>query len=83
MTDFDLPVGKGAFGIVNGKRIVSGQCKISGRTKIDVSSACQRRRGLREDGATAIFAACDGVVAGVLAIADPVKAIDPGGARGR
>ena len=37
---------------------------------------------LRKDGATAIFMAVDGTVAGVLAIADPVKATTPEALRG-
>lgn len=41
---------------------------------IDVSAAAARADDLRADGATAIFAAVDGRVAGILAIADPIKA---------
>jgi P-type E1-E2 ATPase len=39
-----------------------------------VSAAAARADELRADGATAIFAAVDGRVAGILAIADPIKA---------
>src|SRR3546814_6886333 len=41
---------------------------------IDVSTAAAQADGMRADGATAVFAAVDGRVAGILAIADPIKA---------
>ena len=77
VTGFDSPVGKGAFGIVDGKRIVLGNAKFLTEQKIDVTPLVGVAEGLREDGATAIFVGVDGVAAGVLAIADPVKASTP------
>src|SRR5258707_12930692 len=41
---------------------------------IDVSTEATQADDMRADGATAIFAAVDGRVAGILAIADPIKA---------
>jgi len=77
VSDFDSPVGKGAFGKVNGKRIVLGNAKFLGEQGVDVTSLAAKAENLRQDGATAIFVGIDGVVAGVLAIADPVKASTP------
>jgi len=77
VTDFDSPVGKGAFGTVDGKRVVLGNAKFLAEQGIDVAPLASAAEKLRQDGATAIFAGSDGVLAGVLAIADPVKASTP------
>ena len=44
---------------------------------VDVSRISEKAEKLREDGATAIFIGVDGQVAGIFAIADPVKATTP------
>ncbi len=77
VTDFDSPVGKGAFGTIDGKRVVLGNAKFLAEQRIDVAPLAAAAESLRQDGATAIFAGVDGVAAGVLAIADPVKASTP------
>lgn len=73
-SEFDSPVGKGVTGIVDGKRIVIGNARIMEQAKIDTRAFNEVADQLRQDGATAIFVGLDGKVAGVLAIADPVKA---------
>jgi len=77
VTDFDSPVGRGALGTVDGKRIVLGNAKFMAEHGVEVASLASAAEGLRQDGATVIFAGCDSVLAGVLAIADPVKASTP------
>jgi P-type Cu+ transporter len=77
VSDFDSPTGKGAFGTVESKRIVLGNAKFLAEQGVDVAPLASAAEKLRQDGATAIFAGVDGVVAGVLAIADPVKASTP------
>ena len=77
VTDFDSPVGKGALGSVGGKRVVLGNAKFLAEQHIDVASLAKAAEGLRQDGATAIFVGVEGVAAGVLAIADPVKESTP------
>ena len=77
VTDFDSPVGKGAFGTVDGKRVVLGNGKFLGEQGVNVTPLEAAAEDLRQDGATAIFVGIDGVAAGVLAIADPVKASTP------
>ena len=44
---------------------------------IDTGSLDQSADELRREGATAIFVAIDGKAAGILAIADPIKATTP------
>ena len=77
VVDFDSPTGKGAGGMVDGKRIVLGNAKFLTEIGVDVTAVASRAEELRKEGATAIFIAVDGTVAGVLAIADPVKETTP------
>ena len=74
---FDSPTGKGAIGMVDRKRIVLGNAKFLGELKIDTEGLAAAAESLRKDGATAIFIAVNGKAAGVIAIADPVKASTP------
>jgi Cu+-exporting ATPase len=62
---------------VDGKRIALGNAKFLGALNVEVAGLSDQAEALRQDGATAIFMAVDGQVAGVLAIADPVKASTP------
>ncbi|WP_373505292.1 heavy metal translocating P-type ATPase [Aestuariivirga sp.] len=71
---FDSPTGKGAIGMVERKRIVLGNARFLDELKIDASALATEAEALRHDGATAIFVAINGKLAGALAIADPVKA---------
>jgi Cu+-exporting ATPase len=71
---FDSPVGRGVTGVVEGRRLLLGSGAYLGGEGVDTSALDADAEALRADGATAIFAAIDGRVAGVLAIADPIKA---------
>ena len=75
--DFDSPTGKGAIGMVERKRIVLGNAKFLDELKIASDELSGAAEQLRQDGATAIFIAINGKVAGAIAIADPVKATTP------
>ena len=74
VTDFDSPTGKGAIGTVDGKRITLGNARFLSESGIDVSALEPKADELRQDGATAIFLGIDGQAAGILAIADAIKA---------
>ncbi|HSV02930.1 MAG TPA: heavy metal translocating P-type ATPase [Phenylobacterium sp.] len=71
---FDSPAGLGVLGVVDGKRIVLGGAPLMQEQGIDVAPLAAAAESFRREGATAIFAAVDGRLAGVLGIADPVKA---------
>jgi Cu+-exporting ATPase len=75
--DFDSPVGKGVTGIIEDKRLVLGNARFLAELNIDTSALSAEAERLRGDGATAIFLAVTGKLAGVIAIADPVKATTP------
>ena len=71
---FDSPTGKGALGMVERKRVALGNAKFLAELGITTAVLDPEAERLRQDGATAIFIAIDGKAAGILAIADPVKA---------
>ena len=74
---FDSPTGKGAIGMVERKRIALGNAKFLDELKIASDELTGTAEQLRQDGATAIFIAVNGKLAGAIAIADPVKATTP------
>ena len=73
VTDFDSPVGKGALGSVGGRRVVLGSAGFLASHGLDATELTADADRLRSDGATAIFIGVDDQVAGIVAIADPVK----------
>ncbi len=70
---FDSPAGKGAYGLVQGKRVAIGSAGFLAELGVDVAPLAARAEALRREGASAIFLAVNGRPAGVLAIADPIK----------
>jgi len=74
---FDAPAGKGVIGIVEGKRLALGNARFLAELNIDTAALSPETERLRIDGATAVFLAVNGKLAGVIAIADPVKAAAP------
>jgi Cu+-exporting ATPase len=75
--NFDAPTGKGVTGVVGGKRMVIGNARIMTDAAVDTKTLDGEADRLREDGATVIFIALDGTLAGILAIADPIKSTTP------
>jgi len=73
VSGFDSPTGKGALGMVEGKRVTLGNARFLSESGIDTSSLAAQAEQLRADGATAIFMGLDSRAAGVFAIADPIK----------
>jgi heavy metal translocating P-type ATPase len=74
---FDAPAGKGVIGMVEGKRLALGNAKFLAELNIDTAALAAEAERLRGDGATAIFLGENGKLAGVIAIADPVRATTP------
>ena len=63
--------------MVEGKRLALGNAKFLAELGIDTASLADEAERLRADGATAIFLGLNGQPAGIIAIADPVKATTP------
>lgn len=74
---FDAPSGKGVTGRVEGKTVRLGNAAFLRALGVDTASLEAEAERLREDGATVIDTAIDGKLAGILAIADPVKPTTP------
>jgi P-type Cu+ transporter len=74
---FDSPTGKGATGKIEGKAIVLGNAGYLSSVGIATAALEAEAERLRQDGATVINMAIDGSLAGLLAIADPIKPSTP------
>jgi Cu+-exporting ATPase len=75
--EFDSPTGKGATGKVAGKTVVLGNAAFLASRGIETQSLNEQGEALRGDGATVINIAVDGRIAGLFAIADPIKPSTP------
>ena len=75
--DFQSFPGKGVKGTIDGRKVALGNRAMMQAVGIDVSPLEEMANDLRGQGATAIFAAIDGKAAGVMAVADPIKATAP------
>jgi P-type Cu+ transporter len=73
-SEFDAPTGKGVRGIVDGRKVVLGNARFLSAAGVPVADLESDAERLRADGATVIYLGVDGRAAGILAIADPVKA---------
>ena len=74
---FDSPVGKGAYGLVEGKRVTLGSAAFLRELGIETSALAASADALRREGASVIFVGINGKAAAALAIADPIKASTP------
>lgn len=75
--EFDSPTGKGVTGKVGGSSVLLGNSNFLKSAGIETQLLETQAEKLRGDGATVINVAVDGRLAGILAIADPVKASTP------
>jgi len=73
----DSPIGKGVLGRVGGRKVVIGNARFLGEQGVEAAPLQASAGELRVDGVTAIFVGVDGKAAGVIGIADPVKASTP------
>jgi Cu+-exporting ATPase len=71
--EFNASAGKGVSGRVDGHTVAAGNAGFMAEREIDTAALDNDADRLREDGATALFVAIDEKIAGVIAIADPVK----------
>lgn len=77
MSEFDAPTGKGVIATVDARRVAIGTAAWLAEIGADVTGLAEAADRHRRDGATAVLVAIDGKPAGVIAIADPVKASTP------
>jgi Cu+-exporting ATPase len=72
-TEFEAVTGKGVKGLVEGRRAALGNAAMMQELGLDTSSAEGKADALRAAGKTAMFIAIDGALAGIVAVADPIK----------
>ena len=70
----DSAVGRGVHGRVDGRLVLIGNTRFLADRSVEVAGLDGKAEALRHDGVTAIFVAVDGRAAGLIGIADPIKA---------
>lgn len=74
---FEAVTGKGVKGSVDGKEVALGNTKLMDDIRVDSSSLKEEADTYRAEGGTAMFIGVDGKLAGMIAVADPIKETTP------
>lgn len=74
---FQAIPGKGVRGAIEGRSVALGNPALLDELKINAGDLGQKAEELRSNGQTAVFVTIDGRVAGIIAVADPIKATTP------
>lgn len=72
-TGFRSITGYGVAAMVDGKEVMVGADRYMIREKVDIATLSDKESDLANRGRTALYAAVDGKLAAVIAVADPVK----------
>ncbi|WP_253910667.1 heavy metal translocating P-type ATPase, partial [Pyxidicoccus fallax] len=75
--DFRSHTGQGVTGRVGGAEVALGNAALMKARGVDVGDLGARAEALRGEGQTVVLVAVDGHMAGLLGVADPVKASTP------
>jgi Cu+-exporting ATPase len=76
-SDFESRTGKGVVALVDGVRVAVGTQALMEELAISPGPLVARAETLRQKGETVMFVAVDGAAAGLLGVADPIKASTP------
>ncbi|TIL21534.1 MAG: heavy metal translocating P-type ATPase [Mesorhizobium sp.] len=71
---FEAITGKGVSGTVSGKKVALGNAAMMADLGIDIASVSTSAEALQTEGKTAMFVAVGNKLAGIVAVADPIKA---------
>ncbi len=71
---FESSTGIGVRGAINGSSLALGNTALMEQLKVQVDALTVQAEALRAEGASVMFLAIDGLLAGLLAVSDPVKA---------
>jgi Au+-exporting ATPase len=77
LTEFESITGMGVRALVNGMRVEVGADRYMRSLGLDMGSFEQMARKLGEEGKSPLYAAIDGRLAAIIAVADPIKADTP------
>jgi Cu+-exporting ATPase len=72
--DFHSATGRGVQGIVNGRSVLVGNQAFMRESSIELEEVLPQAEVMRRDGQTVIFAAIERCAAGLIGIADPIRA---------
>jgi Cu+-exporting ATPase len=71
---FEALSGKGVRGIVDGRAVALGNRALLSELGVDPGALAERAESLRTEGQTVMFVVLDGKPAGLIGVADPIKA---------
>jgi Cu+-exporting ATPase len=77
IADFHSRTGKGVTGVADAHRGALGNRVLFEELAISLGDLDERAKSLEAEGATVVFVAVDGKIAGAIGVADPVKATTP------
>ena len=77
MTDFDSVTGMGVRATVDGARVEVGADRFMRELGLDVSGFARTAERLGNEGKSPLYAAIDGRLAAIIAVADPIKSSTP------
>ncbi|RUW12634.1 copper-translocating P-type ATPase, partial [Mesorhizobium sp. M1A.F.Ca.IN.020.03.1.1] len=72
--DFEAITGKGVAGTVSGRKVALGNAAMMADLGVDTAPVSASAEALQAEGKTAMFVAVGGKLAGLVAVADPLKA---------
>ncbi len=75
--EFESGSGIGVRGRVGSQRLTLGNATLMTQERVSIDSLSEAAESLRGTGASVMFLAVDGVLAGILAVADPIKKTTP------
>jgi Cu+-exporting ATPase len=75
--DFESVTGKGVTGRVSGRSVALGNQALMTDVGVDLGPLATRAEELRREGQTVMFVSVDGRLAGLVGVADPIKASTP------
>lgn len=76
--DFEAVTGMGVKGVVDGKSVALGNARLMAELGLDGGKLAAIANARRDEGETVMFVVLDGTIAGLVSVADPVKATTPG-----
>ncbi len=74
---FESHTGKGVSATIDGQKVILGNQKLMGDFGVDVGPLHGQAEEMRSEGQTVMFVAIDGKLAGIIAVADPIKETTP------
>lgn len=75
--DFDAITGKGVKGIVDGREVALGNARLMADMGLESQRLVEKANARRDEGETVMFVVVDGLIVGLVSVADPIKETTP------